>query len=332
MGWQTYYSTLSEKMNNLTIHCLHGGQDEATIKTLMGAAALTKKLTCGDGTGSDRIKAYCRAHAVKYLRMTYDENISLFHNELIASGDTPWHLHLCPGEKVIDTNRLSEAVAGEPNAYRVPVLKGDWLTKEIRLHHRSLGCKFSYPVFENIVFNKSLFSEIYIVGDNQPPSHDTGTLLRAWAKRQPLALEPRYYMALGHLTEGRLSEFLNAAQSYLFADPAGGQANTMLRYYLACGMATQPKTRREAVRHVLTCLASNILMAEFWCLLGDICRADGSYDKAKPMYRNAIVLGGRRLKDDGWPMQISKYKKHPNAMTGECEEAASQSRIIRTGP
>jgi hypothetical protein len=69
-------------------------------------------------------------------------------------------------------------------------------------------------------------------------------------------------------------------------------------------------------------------MAEFWCLLGDIYRKLHKYEKAWIFYDNAIVLGGKRLKTDVWPMEIKKYKDYPVKMKESCQETMKNSQVF----
>ncbi len=77
----------------------------------------------------------------------------------------------------------------------------------------------------------------------------------------------------------------------------------------------------------MVCLAKKPTMAEFWCLLGDVYYDAKDYDKAKEFYENAVILGSRRLKDDGWPMEISKYKEYPQKMIEACKKIKTSSKL-----
>jgi tetratricopeptide (TPR) repeat protein len=64
-------------------------------------------------------------------------------------------------------------------------------------------------------------------------------------------------------------------------------------------------------------------MSEFWCLLGDCYYAIKDYEKSKSFYENALILGNKRLKNDGWPLEISKYKDYPQKMIESCDKIKS---------
>lgn len=70
------------------------------------------------------------------------------------------------------------------------------------------------------------------------------------------------------------------------------------------------------------------MMAEYWCLLGDVYYQQSSYEKAKHFYENALVMGARRLRTDAWPMEISKYKAYPNKMMAACDRILAETRVI----
>jgi len=72
------------------------------------------------------------------------------------------------------------------------------------------------------------------------------------------------------------------------------------------------------------------MMAEFWCLLADVYYAIKDYDRARIFYENGLILGSRRLKDDGWPMEISKYKEYPLNMIEGCNQIKRSSRHYAT--
>ena len=318
-------------MKNLSVHCLCLGNEEATIRTLTAAQSYAKQLIAGDTANSDRLKHFCTTNRIRYVKVSVNESLAECQNQLVACSDMPWHLFLQPGEEVNNPGKISEITGNEPAVYRLPCLQGDWLNKEVRLFHRAVGCSFSNPVFESVDYDKAQFLEAYVTGGTGGLHAKAHDLLTIWSMKQPLSIQPRYYTTLTYLMEGKQTAFVNAAQSYLFADPVPSTSNIMLRYYLACSLMNKPHTRKEAARHVMTCLAANLLMAEFWCLLGDMCYVESSFDRAKAFYRNGMVLGSRRRKDDHWPMHVTKYKKHPETLIAACDEAAAETFKFKAG-
>ena len=92
----------------------------------------------------------------------------------------------------------------------------------------------------------------------------------------------------------------------------------MTQYYCSMVNCYIKKQYNTAIKFLLPCVAKKPTMAEFWCLLGDIYYALKDYERAKTFYENAIILGSRRLKNDDWPLEISKYKESPQKMIEGC--------------
>ena len=87
---------------------------------------------------------------------------------------------------------------------------------------------------------------------------------------------------------------------------------------------------QEAIQNIVACLAENPLMAEFWCLLGDIFTKISKFDKAIAFYENAIILGCRRQRLDFWPMHISKYGDYPQEMIEKCKKVLSNTEVYQS--
>jgi hypothetical protein len=86
----------------------------------------------------------------------------------------------------------------------------------------------------------------------------------------------------------------------------------------------------EAIQNIIICIAENPLMAEFWCLLGDIFTKISKFESAITFYENAIILGCRRHQLDFWPMHISKYGDYPKEMIEKCKKALSGTEIYQS--
>lgn len=283
-------------------------------------------LLAGDLNNSDQLKSFCVDHKIDYIKLGLGEGYAACQNHLLGMSKTPWHMHLYPGETVTNPEKIKELIEGQTTAYRFFCIQGGWLNKEVRLYHKATKCKFSRPVFETVSVPSQL-AEVYITGGEPGPS--VTEIVDRWLEKNPLALIPRYYKAMSLLSEGKQAEFVAAAKEQLFADNKATIDNTMLRYYLACALANNVKTRNECAKHLVECLAANTLMAEFWCLLGDVCLAEGGYERATAFYRNAMVLGSQREKDDEWPMHISKYKSHPEKMIDKCKSSLKDSKMFK---
>jgi hypothetical protein len=95
----------------------------------------------------------------------------------------------------------------------------------------------------------------------------------------------------------------------------------MTRYYYAFVQLTQKRAVRPTLQNLNICLCLKPLMAEFWCLSGDVYyHILSQFELAKEFYENALILGSKRLNDDIWPMDVSKYKKYPTMMIDSCDK------------
>jgi hypothetical protein len=101
---------------------------------------------------------------------------------------------------------------------------------------------------------------------------------------------------------------------------------TMIRYHMACVRCYVQKDADSALQLISSCILTRPLMAEFWCLMGDIhYHLMKRYDKAASFYENALILGARRLVLDTYPMEISKYQEYPQKLLESCKDIMAQS-------
>ena len=82
----------------------------------------------------------------------------------------------------------------------------------------------------------------------------------------------------------------------------------------------------KAIFHITGCIAVKPLMAEYWCVLGDIHYRANQYKKALAFYENALILGSKRPGIDEWPVEISKYKDYPKKMIESCQSMLKGSK------
>ena len=121
------------------------------------------------------------------------------------------------------------------------------------------------------------------------------------------------------MAQKKYKEFLNVAKHYTFLEKSG-ISYTMTKYYMGLIQLYGFQDIKSCIENAVTCIITNPLMAEFWCLLGDAYYVGKDYKKAQYFYENAIFLGTRRETNDIWPLEISKYKEHPNKMIKSCKE------------
>jgi hypothetical protein len=118
------------------------------------------------------------------------------------------------------------------------------------------------------------------------------------------------------------------AEQYVFRQNKMTVSNTMLRYYIGLVHCYITKNISQALQQAIICVAQHPLMAEFWCLMGDIHVQINEYPKAISLYENAIVLGGKRPQDDEWPIHVAKYKEYPEEMITKCQNFLNNSKIF----
>jgi tetratricopeptide (TPR) repeat protein len=215
----------------------------------------------------------------------------------------------------------------ESEVYGVQILKDDILLKEPRLWHKGLNIHFKNPVFEklNADFTKMLDIILY---QHEVYDDRTKVILKRWDKAKPFSMDCYYYRAFESLVDKNVNEFKSLITYYLFNSKKEDIPSTMARYYLAMIQGLGDNNVNTAIQNLIFCIAAYPLMAEFWCLLGDIFVKNDDYERAIEFYRNSIILGNRRLKTDLWPMQLSKYKEYPNDMIGKCHMVLSTSKKL----
>ncbi len=121
------------------------------------------------------------------------------------------------------------------------------------------------------------------------------------------------------------------ANQYLFLEKDQSAPSVIIiRYYMSCVQCYVLKDASEALKYLAFCLFMKPVMAECWCLLGDIhYHLLNSFDKAYHFYDNAILLGSRRLSSDEYPMEISKYKEYPEKMLANCKEILNSKVTVK---
>ena len=151
-------------------------------------------------------------------------------------------------------------------------------------------------------------------------------LTQKWRNKEPASNEPYYYEACVLLSQMKYEEFLKLANIYLFREKKEVMPIIMTRYYSSMVYCHIKKDPNLAIRNLIPCLITKPLMAEFWCLLGDIYyKLLKKYSKATVFYDNALKLGKHRLQDDMWPMEIKKYRDYPNLMKRQCAHKIDRS-------
>jgi tetratricopeptide (TPR) repeat protein len=248
-------------------------------------------------------------------------------NILIDQIKTEWVFSLEPWEILV--NGLPSHT--NPKAYSFQIVNNHVITKETRFWHRKLGLGYENPVYESLLSDNATFIDKTLIFStpHQEDVEEKLRLLADWVQECPTLAVPHYYRAFIHLERKEYKEFFSEANQFLFQDSFGTPA-AMLRYYLAMTSLYIYKDADRAKQALLPCLMANPLMAEFWCLLGDIHYQQHLYAKAASFYENAMLLGNRRLKSDIWPMDLTKYKKYPSKMMDNCQRMLTGMKLLKS--
>lgn len=293
--------------------------NEKTIKRALNS--VKSPILVGDLGSTDGTPGLCRRHGAEVIKLDFNGDYSQVKNTLVQKAKTDWLLNIEAWEFLKGSIQFPIEV---PKCFRLPCIQGDLLLKQVRIWHKSLSPGFVNPVYETLSYNSSEELNIPIISPPIDRTKEAFSIIERWKKVSPLAIEPYYYEAFTLLASGNIKEFIKIAKYYLFNEKSSSMATTLIRYYLA----VYEQDAKESLRNLLYCLAKRPLMAEFWCLLGDIYYKQKYYDKAKIFYKNAQFLGSRRLKDDEWPMEISKYRLYPQKMIEACDKIIKNSLLI----
>lgn len=247
-------------------------------------------------------------------------------NYLQDLAQTDWILYLKDNETMLQSDYLYSLLLRPDEIYGFQILQDDVILKEPRLWNKKAHkVGFKNPVFEkpNIEPTKIIDVMLY-----QNKSEDSSAMkkLEAWKKSMPLSIDAAYYKAFAALATKDFVEFKRTIAHYLFNLNKADIPSVMARYYLALVQGVVENNVNEAIKNIVICLAENPLMAEFWCLLGDIFVKTERFEEAIEFYENAQLLGCRRLRSDFWPMHISKYDAYPKEMIDKCKQATSTAK------
>lgn len=241
-------------------------------------------------------------------------------------------VHIEPWERLVSGSLT--AIQVDYSRYSFQIFQSNALTHQTRVWPNAnfptnLPVRYANPVFET---NGLTGGPIIATVASHPPNRGKQDLLlvNEWIDKCPLLPDPYYYRACLLLGEGRNDEFIVAADRYLFMEqsPKAIMNITLTRYYL--GMAhLLRRDAKQVIANAVACLAAHPIMAEFWCLIGDAYyHVMHAYDQAVAFYENALVLGARRLSDDGWPMDFPKYRSYPEKMIASCRDLISGSKYV----
>ena len=314
---------------NITTHLLINNNINVVEDSLKSVAKLHGNILVGDLGSTDGTAAICRKLGAIVIPVLLADDYSDIRNKLLEKSKTEWNFHIEPWEILISGHdSIGEIVSNSASiSYRTKLLRGNLITKEIRLANKKL--KFYNPIFESMTDASACDINDAVIYSNNHAIDYTDQLkkINLWKKSYPAAYEPYYYHAFLLLEQKKYGDFIAMASHYLFRQKQGMSA-VMVRYYLAMVYLYELHDAQSALKYILECIATRPLMAEFWCLLGDIYYKASEYKKAILFYENAKFLGARRLESDDWPLEISKYKQYPDKMIASCINITDQSRTM----
>jgi len=300
---------------DLTTHILTKNNEKTIEKALISLSSIKNNhIIVADLGSSDATVSICENYGIDVLRVPYMSRCDA-RNHIITK-NSGWQMYVEPWEVL--TMGHQDLTKVSHGAYYVTIVQNGTLTKEIRLWNGNY--KFVNPIFEHLKTYTNQELNIIIYSDGGLSYVDAMEGIESWKKHEPLSSEPFYYQTCMLLTEGKYDEFIKISEHYMFLNKEASMSSTMNSYYYALVQILK-KNAKPAIQNLTLCLHANPLMAEFWCLIGDVhYHILSDFTKAKIFYKNAIVLGANRLKNDKWPMDIAKYKSYPNKMIKSCNQ------------
>ena len=294
---------------------------------------LTDNIIIGDIGSKDGTIEICKKYKAKIVTVPFRGDLSESKNYMLKLSSS-WVMFMEPGEAIVSkSNNFLDTFKDELTSYKIKIIREDLITKEIRIWHKSNDVKFKNPVFETPVSNSNVENlNLFLASTKEQFNSENIKILQEWHKKKPVSPEPLYYISCMNLFKKEWRNFINSAETYLYANKALDAPCIMTRYYLSM-VKTYIKNHIDyegAVKNLVQCIAEKPTMAEFWCLLGDLYYNIGDYTKSKSMYENAIVLGSKRIESDEMPIEISKYKSYPLKMIKACEEIKEKTKVYKS--
>lgn len=260
----------------------------------------------------------CEENNSEVYRLYGTDSLGNIRNQLSEKGTHKYQMFMHPWEEII--HGWDQIKNLDQRAYNVSIINGNLLSKETRIWNTNTGIKFINPVCEHLNEKTENYRHCVISSTHEYDTNDRLNLILKWKGEDIKNPDPYYYLSLCYLTLGKYAEFLKVSSHYMHLNPKRSISSTMHRYYFALVNLQITKQYKPALQSITQCLEFNPLMAEFWCLAGDVhYHLLKGYDKARALYENAIILGSRRTQNDPWPMDISKYQEYPEKMIKSCD-------------
>ncbi len=311
---------------NITTQVITQNSSKTIARLLDSVVPLQGEVIIADLGSTDKTIEICESYNTRIFKIDIVNSLSDIRNRIVVKSKYDMQLLLYPKEILTDHTPI---LAMDGPAYYLSILQGDLLTKEIRLWNKTKDWKFLNPVYEYLDVPESIKDilpvTVYSTGMESYPND----LLDNWKKKEPASQEPLYYGAIRDLSYRNWDGFISNANKYLFGNKTAEMSVVLTKYYYATVMCHIKKDPNASIKHILECIAVRPLMAEFWCLLGDIHYfLMSDYRKAKQFYMNAMVLGQQRPHTDLWPLEINKYKIYPQKMIDSCTELLTSGKVV----
>lgn len=291
----------------ITTQILTRNNEDTIERALESLQGVPGEVIVADLGSTDKTIELCKKHGAKVFSAKLDHDYSKLRNLIVDQSKNEWQMYIQPWEA------FSEKTLKPTENTKFFVLRDDLLTKELRLWKKGTA-RFERPVYESLEPGTGKLKNIYIYGDVKAGLGMTHEILTRWKGDDPLAAEPDYYLACTYLMHRKYDDFLRLAEHYLFLKNASDESVLMIRYYLASVNCYVKRNPHKAITNIMECIAAQPMMAEFWCMLGDIYLHMKEFERATIFYENAMVLGSQRLPDDTMPMELSKYDEYPKKM------------------
>lgn len=296
----------------LTTHLLITNNEKTIAATLESLSSLRCNIVVGNMGSCDKTPQICLKYGAEVIDIGQKIDLSKVRNSLMGP---EWNMYLHPWEILASGHEEINNVSKD-SSYYFPIYKNNIVTHEIRLWK---NIKFCNPIYETISSNTQNMLPAIVYSKNAPYYFDNVLeRIKEW-RSHTMAHEAIYYEAFALLENRKFEEFAVLSEHYLSLD-ARSMSSIMMRYYLSAVQLKIFKDASKSVRNVMTCIVHKPLMAEFWCLLGDIYYQQKRYKKSKSFYENAIFLGSKRLNSDIWPIEIDKYHNYPTYMIANIEK------------
>jgi len=311
----------------ITIQIIVKNHESVIEHCLQSISSLNANILIGDIGCEDNSIKISKQFTNNIKRLYIKDDMSKARNEMMHLSSTKWNFYIDPWETFLSGD-INEIFEKTNNCFKINVLQSDVLTKQIRIWNKDSGIFFKNPIYEYLD-GDAINLPVYIKSEAYKNDLEK-QILESWQKSFPFSSETIYYTACFNFKEKNWDSFLNYSESYLHQEKTKKKSYFMMLYYRSMVLCYMKKDFENAVKSLIPCLAEKPTNGEFWCLLGDIYYCLKDYERAKSFYENAKILGSRRLNDDDYPMEISKYKEYPEKLIKSCD-AIKQSCSIYSG-